>query len=33
MELLSFGANVKVLQPQVLIDELKAAYQEALEQY
>jgi predicted DNA-binding transcriptional regulator YafY len=33
MELLSLGANVKVLQPQVLIDELKAAYQEALEQY
>jgi predicted DNA-binding transcriptional regulator YafY len=33
MELLSFGANVKVLQPQVLIDELKAAYQDALKQY
>jgi predicted DNA-binding transcriptional regulator YafY len=33
MELLSLGAQVKVLQPQVLIDELKAAYQEALQQY
>ncbi len=33
MELLSFGANVKVLQPQVLVDELKAAYQAAFNQY
>jgi predicted DNA-binding transcriptional regulator YafY len=33
MELLSFGANVKVLQPQALINELKAVYQEAIKQY
>ena len=33
MELLSFGSHVKVLQPQTLIDELKTAYQEALQQY
>ncbi len=33
MELLSFGANVKVIKPNNLIDELKEAYEEALEQY
>ena len=33
MELLSYGANVKVIKPNNLIDELKEAYEEALEQY
>jgi predicted DNA-binding transcriptional regulator YafY len=33
MELLSLGANVKVLQPQILIDELTTAYKEALSLY
>lgn len=33
MELLSFGNNMKVLQPQILIDELKAVYTKALQQY
>jgi predicted DNA-binding transcriptional regulator YafY len=33
MELLSFGNNMKVLQPQILIDEMKNAYQNALKQY
>jgi len=32
-ELLSFGDNVKVIQPQSLIDEIKEVYQNALEQY
>jgi predicted DNA-binding transcriptional regulator YafY len=33
MELLSFGDTVKVIQPQELIDDLKAAYQNALKKY
>ncbi len=33
MELLSFGNNMKVLQPQILIAEMKNAYQNALKQY
>jgi predicted DNA-binding transcriptional regulator YafY len=33
MELLSFGNTVKVVQPQILIDRLKAVYKNALEKY
>ncbi len=33
MELLSFGAEVKVLEPKSLAREIKARYQKALEQY
>lgn len=33
MELLSYGANVRVIKPNHLIEELKDAYDEALEQY
>jgi len=33
MELLSYGDTVKVIQPQGLIDELKAIYQNVLEKY
>jgi predicted DNA-binding transcriptional regulator YafY len=33
MELLSFGDNMKVLQPKSLADEIKAAHQKAFEQY
>lgn len=33
MELLSFGNNVKVLAPQILIDEMKTIYQKAFQQY
>jgi predicted DNA-binding transcriptional regulator YafY len=33
MEILMHGADVKVLQPQNLIDEIKESYQMALEQY
>ena len=32
-ELLSFGSQVKVLEPQSLIDEIKTAYKDALKQY
>ncbi len=32
-ELLSFGSNVKVLEPQFLIEEIKTAYKDALKQY
>ncbi len=32
-ELLSFGGQVKVLEPQSLIDEIKIAYKDALQQY
>ena len=33
MEVLSFGANVKVIQPESLIAEIKAAYENALKLY
>src|ERR1035437_257164 len=33
MELLSFGDNMKVLQPKSLVDEIKAAHQKAYKQY
>jgi len=33
MELLSFGDNMKVLQPKSLIDEIKTAHQKAFKQY
>jgi hypothetical protein len=33
MELLSFGAEMKVIQPETLIDEIKKAYRTAYEQY
>jgi len=33
MELLSFGANMKVLKPKALIREIKTAHREATEQY
>lgn len=33
MELLSYGKSVKVIKPQWLIDKVKLAYQQALEQY
>lgn len=33
MELLSHGADVKVIQPQSLIDEIKGIYRKALKQY
>jgi len=33
MELLSFGDTMKVIQPQELIDELKAVYENALKKY
>ena len=33
MELLSYGNNLKVLQPKVLIDEIKAEHQKAFKQY
>jgi len=33
MELLSMGENVKVIQPKSLIDDIKAVYKEALENY
>ena len=33
MELLSFGNNVKVVQPQILKDEIKVALAKALKQY
>jgi len=33
MELLSFGSMVKAIQPQKLIDDLRAVYQDALKQY
>ena len=33
MELLSHGADVKVIQPQSLIDEIKGTYRKALKQY
>ena len=33
MELLSFGNNVKVLKPELLANEIKAAHQRAFEQY
>lgn len=32
-ELLSFGFNMKVIKPACLVDEIKAAYENALEQY
>lgn len=33
MELLSFGDNMKVLQPKSLIEEIKTAHQKAYKQY
>jgi predicted DNA-binding transcriptional regulator YafY len=33
MELLSFGSNMKVLQPKSLIDEIKSVHQKAFKQY
>jgi predicted DNA-binding transcriptional regulator YafY len=33
MELLSFGENMKVLQPKSLVDEIKKAHQKAFKQY
>lgn len=31
MELLSFGANMRVIEPQTLIDQMKQVYKNALE--
>jgi predicted DNA-binding transcriptional regulator YafY len=33
MELLSYGSTLKVIQPQELIDTLKATYENALRKY